>query len=490
MTSKVKTLIIGAVVVVLLVAVLVVLKVTEPKKQDEGTSSSSSDISQDALIDEKLDNYKSIKVKNSSSEYSIKSVEIQGADGEKDYKYVINELEKYTQKESSVTSLVSNVNKLYSSSKIEDKVEDLSKYGLDKPSSVVTYETVDKTYTINVGSEAPDGSFYTMIDGDEALYTIDSSIANLFNSNYVDFLDTTLIPAETETLEDGTTQTPKITSFELERSDLPAKIKLLPNDNTEQLAYSSIYKMVSPIESDINYQIDSEYMAKIFGMSASKVEAIYDSSKASEYGFDKPTAKFTVQYSGKTKTITVGNKAESGEYRVLVDNNGLVYNASEETLVFMTVTADDMISGLAIVPSITDVKTVNVMLDGKTYKYDLTNEKVKDEDSGEESLQTTKVVYDGKELDLDIFRKYYQLLLSASVEKINYDNTKGDLVASIEYLYTDGGSDKIELYQAENRRMIVAINGEAKYEGRIAYYDKLVKETQNLLSGKAVDTDW
>lgn len=489
MTSKVKTLIIGAVVVVLLIGVLVVLKLTEPKKEVEEPSSTSQP-TYDTLIEEDLEKFKSINIKNQNDSYSVKKVEVAGQEGKTTSKYVISELEKYTQKETSVAELVAKVNSLTSSSKVSDEVSDLSKYGLDKPASIVTYEVGDKKHILKIGNQAPDNTFYAMVDENKALYTIDSTIATMFKSNALSYLDTTIIPLETEKAQDGSMKTPTIKNFELERVDLKDKIKLLPNDSKAELAFGSLYKMVSPIKSDINYKIDNEYMAKIFGMTASKVEAIYNNSKASEYGFDKPTAKLTIEYANKTKKITVGNKNQNGEYRVLVDNNGLVYNIPEEALIFMTITPDDMISGLAIVPSITDVSTLNVMVNGKNHKFDLTNEKIKDKETGEEKPETTKVICDNKEIKVDTFRKYYQLLLSASVEKINYDQSKGKLVASIEYKYSKGGSDKLELYQVENRRMIVAINGEAKYEGRIAYYDKLVKETENLLSGKTVDTDW
>lgn len=489
MTSKTKTLIISVVVVLLLIGVVVVLKLTEPSSKDK-TSSSESVLEQVSyLIDENVDNFKSLEITNQNSEYTVLFNE-KSKDDTTVSKYYIDTLSQYKQDSAGIESLVNSVNKLAYTAKVSESVDDLAKYGLDNPQGTIKYKVLEKEYIIKIGNKAADKGYYAMVESDNALYTINTDVANrVLQSNLV-FLSKEIIPNDTTTGQDGTSVVPTLNVLSVQRSDLNSPIKLVPNDKTDTTAtYASAYKMVSPIESSISYDVDNEYIAKLFGMNAQSVDAIYDINNANQYGFDNPTATIVIEYDNSKYTITVGKKGENNEYKVLVNDNGLVYNVLEDSLVFMTVSPDDLISKIAILPSITDVASVDVNVDNQNYKFDITNETVKN-DSGEETTETKKVSTNGKEIDVDNFKKYYQLLLSTSIEKINYSNEKGTLIASITYNYKNGGSEKIELYQAENRKMIVSINGEAKYEGRIAYYDKLVKETQNLLSGNDVDTNW
>lgn len=41
-----------------------------------------------------------------------------------------------------------------------------------------------------------------------------------------------------------------------------------------------------------------------------------------------------------------------------------------------------------------------------------------------------------------------------------------------------------------SRRMKLSVNGEPRFEGRVAYLEKLRTELGHLLAGEAIDTNW
>lgn len=82
-------------------------------------------------------------------------------------------------KQSDVGLLASTLKTLSATRKLEGG-EDLSSYGLDNPSNTVTATNADGgELTILLGSQASNGDYYAMRQGDETVYTISSSLAQV-----------------------------------------------------------------------------------------------------------------------------------------------------------------------------------------------------------------------------------------------------------------------------------------------------------------------
>ena len=81
--------------------------------------------------------------------------------------------------QSDVGLLASTLKTLSATRKLEGG-EDLSSYGLDNPSNTVTGTNADGgELTILLGSQASNGDYYAMRQGDETVYTISSSLAQV-----------------------------------------------------------------------------------------------------------------------------------------------------------------------------------------------------------------------------------------------------------------------------------------------------------------------
>ena len=111
----------------------------------------------------------------------------------------------------SMTSMVAMLAKIEAENKLEDH-EALSEYGLDTPSNTITITTKEGTKELLIGNEneAVDG-YYAMINGEDIVYLISSTLPNKFNCS-LDTLEET--ETETEETETEIKETEKLTEME------------------------------------------------------------------------------------------------------------------------------------------------------------------------------------------------------------------------------------------------------------------------------------
>lgn len=499
MNSKKKGILIGLIIIALLAVVLVVLELTKPEGD---ASSESSSLPTYAMIEQDKEALVSLTVKNESGEFTVEPADKGEDDEDSSTEFTIPALSQYEQESSYLLTLASDMSSLNANAKVADSVEDKAKYGLDNPIITVTatFEE-DKQYVLTVGGEAYGGGYYAMVSGDDALYTISDTVGDELKRDELYYISKVLVAAA-DTSESDTEDI--IHSVTITRSDLaqPITMKRITEENANYEAPSSQYVLTSPLESDMNGEADTNYVDIFVGGTATEIVGHYKAEDAAAYGFDNPTATVDLSYNDATAKFIIGNLAdESSNYYVMLEGRDLVYKASEGMLGYAnSVTADDLISSQPIQPSLTKVATVDVTADSKSYTFSVTNEEEKpektdtsdtsSEEEAEPVINTTGASYNGKELDIDNFKTYYQLLLSVPAEQVHLDAPTGTPAATIVYHYTDGKSDTIELYSLGNRRMGIAVNGTMKYEGRSSYIDKLIKETENVINDKDVDTDW
>lgn len=509
MNNKKRGIIIGAAVVVLLAVVLVVLLLTQNDTSGgESSSSSSSQETTYAMIEKNVEDLSSITFSNETGTYSIKAL---GAE-----KYGIDEFSGFTQLDSSYTTTVNNLCALDAAKKVFDTFDDKAKYGLEEPAATAVLKFNDGSEVVlNLGDIAGDNSgYYATVDGDSALYTVNTPIGDMMTRNKFEYLDKTLIPAyvseETTTSESAEETTPNVTRFAFTRKDLDAPIvfeKL--TDLSPNKTYPSTFQLVAPVQLDAHMEIEQNYITPFFGTSADSVKAIYQEADAALYGFDDPTATIELTYDGKTAKFVVGDEvpvetadedtsskadsASSGKYYVLYNDNGLVYEVSESTLVIMNADPNEMISKLPVLPNIMAVNKTVLELNGQTYTFDIVNtpeESDTSSESEEPSLETTGVTYNGRNLSVDEFKAFYRLLLSAPSEKISTTPVAGNPKATITYYYTDGGKEEVKIYIVDERNIQLQVNGKWTAQGRSAYLTKLETELEHLLNDETVDTDW
>lgn len=504
MNKKMKMLLLGGIAVVVLAVVMIVLLQTKPATEETESGASSEEAAAITMVEKSLDDLKGVTLSNPNGTFHVTPEKITTkaeSEGEEDTTetiYVIDELRDYSQDKTTVKMLVNALIVLNAQDKVFDEVENKAEYGLDKPQATATLELDGSKVVVYLGSKNEGtGVYYAMLEGDAALYTIASSVAEKMLANSLSYLTTGLLPAYDIANEPYL----DIKSVMVERPDLEKPIILQAysgDEEGEARAYMSSFEMTSPIKSDLNYHVDDQHLPGFFGLNAESVVALYDEADAAKYGFDQPTmvnrAVFTdTKGVDWDKTVTVGKQMENGNYYVLCADDGVVYEVLADELGMLKASANDFVTTLPLLPNITTVASVDITLDGTKRSFEITSETPEKEEDAttEPSPEVTAVKVDGTELDVKNFKQYYQLLISVAVDSVNTDAVSGQPGLSITYHYTNGKSDQLDAYIVGNqRRMQVVINGEPMYEGRAAFLEKLRTETANLLAGKDVDTDW
>lgn len=107
--------------------------------------------------------------------------------------------------ESKIETLLSNLEKLEAEEVVENP-DELSKYGFDAPTNVITFTTEEGTVTLTVGmkNEITD-QYYVTMDGSEKLYLTSTVMPTAFEKSVADLVvesTETEVPTETEAIQE------------------------------------------------------------------------------------------------------------------------------------------------------------------------------------------------------------------------------------------------------------------------------------------------
>lgn len=96
--------------------------------------------------------------------------------------------------ENTISTMLGNITKLEAEEKM-DASEDLSEYGFDTPTNVITFTTDSKTTTLVIGMKNDiTGQYYVKKDDEDTLYLVSAAMPNAFEKALED-----LVVEDTET---------------------------------------------------------------------------------------------------------------------------------------------------------------------------------------------------------------------------------------------------------------------------------------------------
>lgn len=463
------------------------------------------------LSDFAQDEIEKIEIQNTGAEYTILSspvlsgerAEVRSGDALEETVFVLAGYEEYRQDQERLNTAVRLLSSV-SATRIDQGDFDKAKYGLQNPGATVKISGKRDSVTFYLGSWNESASvWYAMKEGDEGLYGLSKGVGDKMMETPFSLLDMTLIEDFDSASEE---MTQRLTRILVERPDLEEPLEIVAAEEAAD-AYTSSYELISPVRVKTSLKAAREQIASLFGLSAKEAVGVYDPDTASAYGLDRPSMEMTVSHDGVELKLTVGDSVpESGnkERYFTCSDSDLLYIIEENGLPFFDDTVDDLFFKMALLPKLDQLEEVYINLRGEEYLFSLAFEGAEEEETQtketenavveagtENKTETLRVSLGGKELDAGLFRTFYSFLLEVDIEKINRDSHSGELLMVLEYRYRDGRCDRLAAYQMEDvRRMGIAVNNEASFEGRIAYLDKLQTELSHLLAGEEIDTNW
>lgn len=470
MKSKKKMLLILGLAAVLLLGTAAVLLGTDESSSPENQTETSAEGQMEELVGLTAEQIDTIEITNDTGNYIISRTDA-GL-------MTVDAVQSYALNQALLQSALGILDS-FSGEVIFEEAYDEEKYGLDEPAAQLKITSGDTEKTVYLGNYNEGASaWYVKTDEADKLYSIASGIGDWFLYSPFKYVDTELIRSfnsSTDELLD------RLTRVKIERPDLEEPLEIVA-DEGEAAAYTSSYVIISPVEVRTSYQTMNSQIGGLFGLRADETVGVYKEADAAAYGMDAPAMTMTVDHDGITEVFTVGAEAEDGVRYLITSENDLLYTISELKLAFLHVTADDLFFEMALLPNISTVEQVTLEFAEERYTFDL--------EHGAEAKDLT-VQMDERELDANLFRKYYSFLLEIDIEKLNTEEIGTERVMAVTFQYADGTEDLVEAYATEEaRRMSIYVNGNASFEGRLAYVEKAKTELEHLLNGQDIDTNW
>lgn len=374
---------------------------------------------------------------------------------------------------------------------VKDNADDVSVFGLENPVSKVTIQYNDsKELTLWVGNPGPQkNTRYVLDKNNNNVYLFDEAATIRFTMSIKRYLDFVLVPPN-----EISDVMKTITSVTYEGKILPQPIVIKKIDETDenQLRQASSFGVASHLmieptlqKLDLGEAID-QFMALVglLGYGVEEYNATPETLK--KYGFDDPLliANFDFSPDGAREAVPYQLKIvqKDQEYFAMVNNNGVIHKIEDEA--FLHLSYEKLISRWFYTPLLLDIDQLNIVINQKN--FDFVIEKP--------SKNTIEVTLNGKKVDSDTFRKFYNLVVSAShdgtYQPFNKNNQKE--LMTIEFGYIDDLklNDVVKYYQGDTRRNKVCFGEVCDFVIRDTYVEFIENAVNALLENKDFRVDW
>lgn len=496
MSKKKKAIIIGAVVVLLLVGAMLLLLLL-PESGGTGDTESLASSEEVKLVSATASELVEMTVTNPSGGYTIEKK----ADGT----WGVPEFEGLPETVAAFTDVRSVAATVAALKVVAEDPDNLAQYGLISPE--VTVETdfgEGRGYKLLLGGSDPDGNYcYGKLEGENTVYAFSQTVKRYFTLSKYEFLESMVIA---QYFNQSESTSPDLSYVKIERPDLNKPIILEPPTEASSLNSSDPIVMTSPVEGILNLDTYQDEFYTLFGLAADKIVSVRPTAdELAEYGFDAPSSTLTMIYGadGVDKTVKVmtgkgldadGKVIEDGKtpasYYVMAEGSELVYVVSASSLNWVDIQPKNLMSTLLLLPYIADVDAADITIDGKMHVLDISAWDVPVEDGSENMMKEYAFTLDDEAVDSTQAKRLYQLLLTSYIQDINETEVTKEPDLTITFRMLDGVQNTLDFYILEDMTTIIGLNGNQAYVGRAGYVEKLRKELNNLMEGKAVDVAW
>lgn len=435
------------------------------------------------LADRSPDEVKAVEVHNQNGGYTF----YREAEG-----YVLHDLPPEKVNPEYVAMLLDEASRVECLSEVTDELNRLSDFGLETPEAEVNVIYADGgAFRLLLGAEETvSGGRYCMELGGDRIYLMKNNRTIRFTMPVEKYLSFIIIPPE-----ESTSVLSVLQDIRFSGTSLPAPIALtavLPERKDTQvqaLSYGAVTHIVT--EPGI-HEADPGALLQIaddlLGLISEGIVAYNCTDEAlASYGFAEPWLQIDFDYkNGKDAPVVpyTLRVAETDEgYIATVNDEGIVYRILD--LSFLHVTYEDLVLRWFLSPFLTDVSALELSGNFGAVRFELAGENSKD----------IAVTLDGATVDSEMFRRFYNLVVSAASDgavsaEAQSPGTAADL--TIRYTYRDGdkADDVLELFRTPQRRLLVSVNGACEFTMRENYLAVVTKALTALNTGESFTMDW
>lgn len=372
--------------------------------------------------------------------------------------------------------------------------EELEKFGLNAPQAKLEIEFEDASETLLVGNKTEDGSFYVKSPDSDRVYLCISGVNSYLINGHVSFINTTLFYC----VEDYRTGIDNFVLRNTKEED-PVCIGKTSTDSKSALAVSSSYCMTYPFVMGVDSEAFDTGVLELIKFGGSEAVAVIDeNTDFSKYNLDNPQYELSFTYqkpltqseidAGKTEN---DNKIEKYKFFVSSpDDTGVSYVYAKDGKVIMKLltssyslfnwTLDSMASEMFLSPFIKYLDKMVVTLEGKDYEFNFT--------VSDSSL--TAVDYLNRQLDVDNFKKFYQVVLGTGRIGMGEAEENAATHMEIRFVYQsnlDKEDEVLTFKEYSVRQYAAEVNGVGKFTVAKTRIDKLERDLIKVINNEPVN---
>ena len=424
------------------------------------------------------------------TEDDVESVVVSNASGgyEADWNddsVIIKDCDNIAIDSSAVKKIQNAIKGITAEKKVTDGKERLNEFGLEDDPVEVTVTGKGGKESLMIGDEVPgqDSSQWYVLWKEE-VYIVSDSNVEAFQYGVKDLVSKQITPDRDESDD----------SFRVTLADIQGEgmdeIQIRHQGSEELAGYQvDSYQLTAPINYPASAAVSEDILPMFFGLKAQEVAVLHPTAEdRAQVGLDQPYRQVEIEYQTKNSeknkiSILVSNIDGAGNLYV-ENGSDVIYKCRPQDISWLNLTVDTVISHTILIPDVTSLKTLTITQgDGSSYQIQFQNMGT---DNG-------KVLYDGKELDVDSFRNFYYGLISVEADEVileNLPDTSGmNKIAEIKFAYMDESkkSDMVTYYSESARKAYAVLDGnERGFRLSETQLDTVLGNLQKLINGEEI----
>lgn len=424
------------------------------------------------------------------TEDDVESVVVSNASGgyEADWNddsVIIKDCDNIAIDSSAVKKIQNAIKGITAEKKVTDGKGRLNEFGLEDDPVEVTVTGKGEKESLMIGDEVPgqDSSQWYVLWKEE-VYIVSDSNVEAFQYGVKDLVSKQITPDRDESDD----------SFRVTLADIQGEgmdeIQIRHQGSEELAGYQvDSYQLTAPINYPASAAVSEDILPMFFGLKAQEVAVLHPTAEdRAQVGLDQPYRQVEIEYQTKNSeknkiSILVSNIDGAGNLYV-ENGSDVIYKCRPQDISWLNLTVDTVISHTILIPDVTSLKTLTITQgDGNSYQIQFQNMGT---DNG-------KVLYDGKELDVDSFRNFYYGLISVEADEVileNLPDTSGmNKIAEIKFVYMDESkkSDMVTYYSESARKAYAVLDGnERGFRLSETQIDTVLGNLQKLINGEEI----
>ncbi len=323
-----------------------------------------------------------------------------------------------------------------------EETEEFAKFGLSSPqATVVLTDNTGKSTKFLLGDETANGGYYFAVDGSRAVYVLPSYKGELFLRKLDYYRKGTSITMDTNL----------VTRLEIsgKNGSMTFVRNNIPTEGSHN--YFSVYSMTVPYQA----AADGTEIAKILTSVSEFSIADYvedDAQNLSKYGFDQYV--ITITQGEQVDKLYLGNEYGDKIY-IRINDSRNIYGIDKANFSYLTAEPLKFISSMFYIKNLDTVQQIDYRDHLNQTSATFRIKKLADEKH--------EVTINGKPIDEERFKAVYTEIIGLTMKGAISYVPQGEPILTYTFTFTDGTSDTVQYYQADERRLAISVNGKIQF---------------------------